>query len=109
MKKEETLFDETILQDEKLIIKNEKGERIECDKLFTFDSDETGKSYICYTDNTLDQDGKTKVYASIYDPTGKDPSLKPLTSEKEWKVIEIILASAQEKFNESGSNEDESE
>lgn len=103
---EKEVFEKTVLQDEKLIIKNDKGERIECDKLFTFDSDETGKSYIAYTDNTLDKDGKTRVYASIYDPTGKDPSLKPLTSEKEWKVIEIILSAAQEKFKEDGSTDD---
>ncbi len=104
--KTKDMFEESVLKDEKLIIKNDKGERIECDKLFTFDSDETGKSYIAYTDNTLDKDGKTRVYASIYDPTGKDPSLKPLTSEKEWKVIEIILSAAQEKFSENGSTED---
>ena len=36
------------------------------DVLFTFDSDETGHSYIAYTDNTKDEDGNIQVYASIY-------------------------------------------
>lgn len=84
----------------KLKITNDKGESIDCDILFTFDSDETGKSYIAYTDNTKDEFGNVRVYANTYDPTGKDLSLKPLTSEKEWKVIENILISVQEKLNE---------
>lgn len=84
----------------KLKITNDKGESIDCDILFTFDSDETNKSYIAYTDNTKDENGNVRVYANTYDPTGKDLSLQPLTSEKEWKVIENILISVQEKLNE---------
>ena len=56
-------------------IVNDKGEEVECEILFTFDSDETKKSYIVYTDNTLDEEGSTKVYASVYDPTGQNPAL----------------------------------
>ena len=33
-------------------IVNDEGKEIECEILFTFDSDETKKSYIVYTDNT---------------------------------------------------------
>ena len=33
---------------------NEEGKEIVCDILFTFDSDETKKSYIVYTDNSRD-------------------------------------------------------
>ncbi len=82
-------------------IVNDKGEEVECEILFTFDSDETQKSYIVYTDNTLDENGSTKVYASVYDPTGQDPSLMPIETEKEWLVIENILSSVQEKIDES--------
>lgn len=85
----------------KLIITNELGEKLECDVLFTFDSDETSKSYIAYTDNTKDENGSIKVYASSYDPSGEDLSLKPLTDEKEWKVINSILSSIQEKVSEA--------
>ena len=91
----------------KLKITNDKGETLECDVLFTFDSDETNKSYIAYTDNTTDENGNVKVYANIYDPTGADLSLQPLTSEKEWKVIENILVSVQEKLQEKIDNNGE--
>ena len=79
-------------------IVNDMGESLECEVLFTFDSDETNKSYIVYTDNTKDEDGNLKVYANTYDPTGKEQELKPITEDKEWQVIENILASLHEKM-----------
>ena len=77
---------------------NDQGEKLECEVLFTFDSDETKKSYIVYTDNTFDDEGNQKVYASTYDPSGENLELNPITEEKEWQVIEGILASLQEKM-----------
>lgn len=85
----------------KFTIVNDEGKEIECEVLFTFDSEETKNSYIVYTDNTLDEVGNTKVYASIFDPTGKDMSLKPIENEKEWMLIENILSKLQEKAQES--------
>lgn len=94
----------------KFIVKDENGVEKEYFKLFTFDSEETGKSYIAYTDNSTDEKGNIIIRANTYDPTGEDLSLQPLTSEKEWKVIENILISTQEKIREemekSSSNED---
>ena len=49
-------------------ITNDEGQEVECEVLFTFESDETGKNYMVYTDNTVDEEGNTKVYASIYNP-----------------------------------------
>lgn len=87
-------------KDGKLVIKNDKGEVMQCDVLFTFDSDETGKSYIAYTDNTKDENGNIKVYANIYDPNGESLKLEPITTDKEWKAINNILISVQEKVRE---------
>ena len=42
-----------------------KGKERQCEVLFTFESDETKKNYIVYTDNTLDHEGNVRVYASI--------------------------------------------
>ena len=62
---------------------------------FTFDSDETGKSYMVYTDNSVDEDGNTRVYASIYNPNQDEIKLEPIESDKEWKIIETILEEIQ--------------
>ena len=85
----------------KISIKNNEGKEIECDVLFTFDDDNTKKSYIVFTDNTLDENGNIKVYANTFDPTGASADLGEIKDEKEWQVIENLLASLQEKIGES--------
>jgi len=77
---------------------NDNGEEIMCDILFTFDSEETGKSYIVYTDNSKDEKGNIQVFASIYDPNEEDQRLEPITTDSEWKVIETILNTLQEEI-----------
>ena len=86
---------------------NEDGKEIVCDILFTFDSDETKKSYIVYTDNTTDEGGNTKVYASIYTPGEESTTLLPIETEKEWKIIETILEEVQAEAKKAveGDNE----
>ncbi|MBQ9071580.1 MAG: DUF1292 domain-containing protein [Bacilli bacterium] len=74
---------------------NDEGKEIECEVLFTFESDETKKNYIVYTDNTLDEEGNTKVYASIYNPDQDETKLLPIETDKEWKIIETILEELQ--------------
>lgn len=77
-------------------VMNDEGKEVECEVLFTFDSEETNKSYMVYTDNTTDSDGNVKVYASVYDPNGDNTELLPIETEREWKIIETILESIQE-------------
>ena len=80
--------------DNKIVVINEKGKEVEYEVLFTFESDETERSYIVYTDNKKDKKGNTQVYASIYkeDKKGRTEMI-PIESEKEWKVLETILES----------------
>lgn len=74
---------------------DDNGNNIECEILFTFESDETGKNYIVYTDNTTDEYGNTKVYASIFNPNEPDSKLTAIETEKEWKIIQTILEELQ--------------
>lgn len=46
-----------------------------------------------YTDNTTDEEGNTKVYASIFDPEQDNPELLPIETEEEWQLINSILES----------------
>ncbi len=76
---------------------DEEGKELECEALFTFDSEETNNSYIVYTDNTEDKDGNVKVYAAIYDAEGDEEGiLKPIESDEEWAIVEKILEEIQE-------------
>ncbi len=82
----------------------EDGKEIVCEVLFTFNSEETKKDYIVYTDNTTDDDGNVKVYASIYDPNKEKTELIPIETDREWKIIETILDTIQEENNKNNDN-----
>ena len=83
---------------------NENGEEIIYDVLFTFESEETNKNYIVYTDNTRDEEGNVEVYASIYDPEDPNSKLEAIKTDKEWKVIETILDTLQEEIRNKKNN-----
>ena len=78
---------------------NDEGKEITCEVLFTFDSEETKKSYIVYTDNSTDDEGNVKVYASVYNPNSEATELLPIETDREWKIVETILESIQEETN----------
>ncbi len=86
-------------------VTNSDGEQIVCDILFTFDSEETGKSYIVYTDNSKDETGKTRVFASTYKPDDPKTPLEDIKTDKEWKVIDTILKTLQEEIAKPNNNE----
>ena len=90
---------------------NDEGKEVECEALFTFESEETNKNYIVYTDNTKDEDGNTKVYAAIYHPEEEENQdqmkLEPIESDKEWKMIEQILDEIQKEARSELEGEDE--
>lgn len=76
---------------------NDEGEEVECEVLFTFENDETKNTYIVYTDNTVDNDGETKVYANVLliedkdDDGSANAKLLPIETEAEYDIIENIL------------------
>ena len=83
----------------KFTVLDEEGKEVTCEVLFTFDSEETNKSYIVYTDTTTDEEGNTKVYASIFNPKDEKTELIPIETDREWKIIETILETIQEENN----------
>lgn len=88
---------------------NEAGEEVKYDVLFTFDNEETNKSYIAYTDNTYDDDGNISVYASTYDPNSSEVILGKIETENEWKVVETILNTIQQEVRQADSIENSNE
>ena len=80
-----------VKQENIFTIVNDNGEEIKCEILFTYEDEKTKKNYMAYTDNTLDEEGNTKVYASIFNPEEENPVLLPIETEEEWKLIEGIL------------------
>ena len=81
------------MQGDTFTVINDSGEEIKCEILFTYENEKTGVNYIAYTDNTTDEDGNTKVYASVFDPEQENPELLPIETEEEWKLINGVLES----------------
>ncbi len=72
------------------LAKDSKGKEKEYEIIYKFDSDQTKKSYIIYTDKEKEGD-LFKVYANVYDKTGVKKDLLPIETEEEWNTIETLL------------------
>lgn len=69
------------------------GTKVEYNVILTFKSNQTNKNYVIYTDNTLDQNKKLRLYAAIYDPTSENPYLGEPTTKEEWTEITNMIDS----------------
>lgn len=70
------------------ILKN--GVRISYDVILTFKSEKTHKNYVVYTDNSLDEDDKLKIYAAIYNPDTFE-FIAGVDTDEEWIEINKLL------------------
>ncbi len=79
--------------------KDKDGNTCEYEIIFKFDSEETKKSYVVYTDHKMEK-GKMKVYANVYDKTGRSKELSPIETEEEWNTIETFLSKLEAEIHE---------
>jgi len=78
------------------IVKDD-GTEVKCYPLITFENE--GKHYILYTDNSLNENGETNVFAGTYDPDKGDQRFGEITSDAEMALVNKILATLNEKDN----------
>jgi uncharacterized protein YrzB (UPF0473 family) len=78
-----------------ITVVDENGNEQLCEVLFTFDSDEFGKSYVLYypigaEDN---DDEEIEIHASAFTPSedNEDGELMPIETDAEWDMIEEML------------------
>jgi uncharacterized protein YrzB (UPF0473 family) len=79
------------MEDNKIIFTDEDGKEREFELLFTFDSEETSKSYAVLA--TEDENGELEVIAAIYNPNEEDEigELFPIEDESEWEMVEKTI------------------
>lgn len=70
------------------IIKDENGNDVQCEELYSFKNENTGKNYIVYTDNSIDKEGNLCIFAAIYNPNMNDNKLIPIEDDEEWAFVE---------------------
>ncbi|WP_210366943.1 DUF1292 domain-containing protein [Bacillus sp. REN3] len=78
-----------------ITVVDENGNEQLCEVLFTFDSDEFGKSYVLYYPVGAEEEDEDEIeiHASSFVPTedGQDGELMPIETDKEWDMIEEML------------------
>lgn len=81
--------------DNNITVIDEEGNEQLCEILFTFDSDEFGKSYVLYYPIGADdsEDEEIEIHASAFIPSedNNDGDLQPIETEEEWDLIEEML------------------
>ena len=73
------------MDSDKIQVIDDQGQEKEFSVLFTFESDETHKTYVLYYDENLEE---PEVYSSIYDDDG---NLFPVETPQEWDMIEEVF------------------
>ena len=86
--------EKTMIESNKMIVKDENGQEKEMEILFTFESDELNAQYVVFTDPES-EDGE--VFASRYSDDGE---LEPIETEAEWEMIEEVVGAFSDEMNE---------
>ena len=76
---------------EKITVVNDEGKELTYEVLFTFDSDETKKSYIVCTNGTKDDLGNLEQYVFSYDTNKSEYELNPITDDNEWEMVKEVV------------------
>ncbi len=79
------------LDNEKIQVEKD-GKMVDCDVLFTFDSEDTMKSYVGYTDHSVASNGRKNIYVSAIRPFANRITLEDITDERELQMVSEVLA-----------------
>jgi len=81
-------------ESERIIIPDDNGEEHLFEVLFTFDVDETSKSYLAVIPVEQKEDEEVEVYAFRYEEKENDEddlALFPIETDEEWNIVEEML------------------
>lgn len=67
------------------------GKEVECEVLFTFENDELKKQYIGYTDHSIGENGRKKIYVSSWNPVLGTDKLEDITTQEELDMVRDVL------------------
>ena len=94
--------------DNKKIYIHRDNNVVEYDILFTFDSMDTKKSYVGYTNHTFSSDGREKIYVSAYNPMNLGIELDNISEQKEIHMLQTVLYEIDKTSKKGEEQENES-
>ncbi|MFC4411041.1 DUF1292 domain-containing protein [Chungangia koreensis] len=78
-----------------ITVVDDNGNEQLCEVLFTFESEDFGKSYVLYYPIGADEneEEEIEIHASAFIPSdeGEDGELMPIETDEEWAMIEEML------------------
>ncbi len=81
--------------EQNITVVDENGNEQLCEVLFTFDSEEFGKSYVLYYPLGAEDDDQDdiEIHASSFVPSESEQGgdLQPVETDEEWDMIEEML------------------
>lgn len=79
--------------DHHITVIDEEGNEELYEILFTFESDEFGKSYVLYYPAGAEEDenGEIEILASSFTPGEESGKLFPIETDEEWDLVEEML------------------
>ena len=80
-----------MIKDGILTIKNDKGIEKDFNILFTFESKETLKTYVIYTNYEKDENNNLIIYSGCYDKEDSKLKIEEVTTQNELDIIENLL------------------
>lgn len=85
-------------KDDKIQIEKD-GKTVDCDVLFTFDSEDTMRVYVGYTDHSIASNGRKNIYVSSYNPFAAIIKLEDVTDPRELEMVHDVLLQIDEEAN----------
>ena len=86
-----------------IAVYNEESQPMECTIISKFKNEDTGKSYLVYTDNSRNEEGKKNMFVVSYSPdVPEEDQLRPVETYEEWESISGFLEELRKVIDEKG-------
>ena len=82
------------MENENTVVISKDGQQVTCDVYFSFISEDTKKGYIVFTDHTLDENNKIKLYIKSCDPDDPEQNLSDVTPA-EYEMANRVIKKLQ--------------
>ncbi len=75
------------MEDNKLTLISDEGQEVECEIIFTYESEENGKNYVVYHEVGNEEE----VMVGVYTEDAEGGVIEQIEDEKEFEMIEEII------------------
>ncbi len=79
------------MEKELIKVTDKDGVEKDAEVIMCFESEKTGKKYVIYTFNEVDETGNIALYSSEVDESGDENVFKNIESEEDWAMVKDVM------------------